>query len=186
MRRYEANVYVQSRCACAVSGRFGTHISASVSPEIQLFTIHANIHHEGQGAPVLYATLAFVAPHAFLFRSCGLPICNRRNGHPVAHRSSVFDLACCGRHIRLLKTSAPAAGEEQPGGQARLEAVEEEETVRMHLASLKREEVALQVSGFFQHAMSLLSCRLKCQFNVYLALLDAFAHPYSLNFSFCL
>lgn len=31
--------------------------------------------------------------------------------------------------------------------QARLEAVEEEETVRMHLAALKREELALQASG---------------------------------------
>lgn len=46
---------------------------------------------------------------------------------------------------RLLKSSAPATGDEVSGGQARLEAIEEEETVRMHLTALKREEVALQV-----------------------------------------
>lgn len=47
---------------------------------------------------------------------------------------------------RLLKSSASAAGDGAAGGQARLEAIEEEETVRMHLAALKREEVALQAS----------------------------------------
>lgn len=46
---------------------------------------------------------------------------------------------------RLLKSSASATGGDTSGGQARLEAIEEEETVRMHLAALKREEVALQV-----------------------------------------
>ncbi|CAM9986686.1 unnamed protein product [Scytosiphon promiscuus] len=47
---------------------------------------------------------------------------------------------------KLLKSSASAAGDGTSGGQARLEAIEEEETVRMHLAALKREEVALQAS----------------------------------------
>lgn len=47
--------------------------------------------------------------------------------------------------VRLLKSSATATGDEVSGGQARLEAIEEEETVRMHLTALKREEVALQV-----------------------------------------
>ena len=37
-------------------------------------------------------------------------------------------------------------GGEAVSGQARLEAVEEEETVRMHLAALRREEAALQAS----------------------------------------
>lgn len=37
-------------------------------------------------------------------------------------------------------------GDGDSNGQARLEAVEEEETVRMHLTALKREEVALQAS----------------------------------------
>lgn len=64
----------------------------------------------------------------------------------VALSPHAFIRCCCCKHIRLLKASAPAAGEEQPDGQARLEAIEEEETVRMHLASLKREEVALQAS----------------------------------------
>lgn len=41
---------------------------------------------------------------------------------------------------------APAGGVEAVSGQARLEAVEEEETVRMHLAALRREEAALQAS----------------------------------------
>lgn len=49
------------------------------------------------------------------------------------------------RYCRLLKSSTPAAGGDALAGQARLEAIEEEETVRMHLAALKREEVALQV-----------------------------------------
>ncbi|CAM9499039.1 unnamed protein product [Pylaiella littoralis] len=44
---------------------------------------------------------------------------------------------------KLLKSSAPATGNEVSGGQARLEAIEEEETVRMHLTAIKREEVAL-------------------------------------------
>lgn len=48
---------------------------------------------------------------------------------------------------RLLKSSASATGGDASSGQARLEAIEEEETVRMHLAALKRIEVALQV-GF--------------------------------------
>lgn len=43
---------------------------------------------------------------------------------------------------RLLKASASANGNEGSDGQARLEAIEEEETVRMHLTALKREEVA--------------------------------------------
>lgn len=47
---------------------------------------------------------------------------------------------------RLLKASAPAGGDEASVGQARLEAIEEEETVRMHITALKREEVALLVS----------------------------------------
>ncbi|CAM9104732.1 unnamed protein product [Ectocarpus fasciculatus] len=45
---------------------------------------------------------------------------------------------------KLLRSTAPAAGDGSFSGQARLEAIEEEETVRMHLTALKREEVALQ------------------------------------------
>ena len=50
------------------------------------------------------------------------------------------------RSVRLLRTVAPLGGDETVSVQARLEAVEEEETVRMHLAALKREEAALQAS----------------------------------------
>lgn len=59
---------------------------------------------------------------------------------------------CC----RLLKSSASATGGDTSSGQARLEAIEEEETVRMHLGALKREEVALQV-GFARVLKSPLS-----------------------------
>eukprot|EP00903_Cladosiphon_okamuranus_P007033 g6838.t1 len=45
---------------------------------------------------------------------------------------------------KLLKSSASATGGDTSSGHARLEAIEEEETVRMHLAALKREEMALQ------------------------------------------
>ncbi|CAB1098920.1 unnamed protein product [Ectocarpus sp. CCAP 1310/34] len=45
---------------------------------------------------------------------------------------------------KLLRSTAPAAGDGSFSGQARLEAIEEEETVRMHLTALKREELALQ------------------------------------------
>ncbi|CAM9101773.1 unnamed protein product [Ascophyllum nodosum] len=45
---------------------------------------------------------------------------------------------------RLLKSTTPAAGDEDAVSPGRLEAVEEEESVRMHLAALKREEIALQ------------------------------------------
>lgn len=47
---------------------------------------------------------------------------------------------------RLLKASNAASVEGQSDVQARLEAIEEEETVRMHLTALKREEIALQAS----------------------------------------
>lgn len=63
-----------------------------------------------------------------------------------------FSLDCIALplYFRLLKSSASATGGDASRGQARLEAIEEEETVRMHLAALKREEVALQVKfGYF-------------------------------------
>lgn len=47
---------------------------------------------------------------------------------------------------RLIRATAPAAGDDDFVSPGRLEAVEEEETVRMHLAALKREEIALQAS----------------------------------------
>ena len=48
--------------------------------------------------------------------------------------------------FRLLRSVTTVPGDEAASGQARLEAVEEEETVRMHLAALRREEAALQAS----------------------------------------
>lgn len=70
-----------------------------------------------------------------------------RNFHRCYAEAILTFVLVVSRYCRLLKSSASATGGDASGGQARLEAIEEEETVRMHLAALKREEVALQV-GF--------------------------------------
>lgn len=58
-------------------------------------------------------------------------------------RPCALSVTCCSR---LLRSAAPATGDDGFDGHARLEAIEEEETVRMHITALRREEVALQAS----------------------------------------